>query len=526
MAKTKITINSTADVSSSDGIRGRHNELSAFWPDECLRSEDLGCGGETPPKQIRCDRRFRDKDICNTTAAASTLANVFANPCAYDDTRLSSSNRKTKLYQRIVSIKSSSTITSGSNSTSTASSESEEEDYYGSRRSPSVSDNNSLENRPKPPASCDVIVCIGRYTFFYSSVIFKNTSDYLNSRSVVHFRDGRCLVDFPHHSPEEWRPFVGFLQSNLVGAAKLSWSVFPTILPWFLEFEMYEILQDADKFLLGEAVACQLDKRDDNNIIASLLLLLVNVSYSCGLELTKARIRLLLKAKLMEPQGLFQDIDEGDHDTRSDDGTSLDWSLQDLQLLSLVLLKFEDLREYLWESSLIMYLPQDLDVSDSVALLGNSLFPYLLREGMVELVETRKCERAVDEQSKWSSRSVSTARVSVWSETTVPTTNHVQDMDKDDKRQDLFKDYLQATMGNIERFQSLKPKKKKSRDASVDGSKGILGISPLVVEVDIESQPVLWVSHEEDPNSSGYTEFSTTRARRKLECWGSKNIFL
>lgn len=517
------------------------DDASAYCPKECIQFlEGLDCEDDPLPKQVvyTRNRRLRtanaNKEICIEVPVTSAVVDAFANPCSFDDTSSptspphklgSKSNRNT-----IPPVMLASTLTSGSSSTATETSDSDDEPYYANLRPSPASSNylsprdreclrNDLPVRPKPPPSCDLIVSIGEEYFFYSSGILKHTSNYLSSRYVTRDHDGRCYIRFPDHSPEDWRPFIWFLQSHLVGAANLSWTNFPVILPWFLEFEMIALLRDADKFLLNEAVACQLDMRDNHhNFIVPILLLLTNVSFSSGLKLTKTRARVLLKAKVVDPQGMPHGI--GDHEPSSDDGASLQWSLQDLQLLSEILLKFEDLREDFWESCIIMYLPQDLNVTDSSALLGNPLFPYLLREGMMQIVEARKAEGALDDTSKWSFRSSSTARTSsLWSESTMPTINYDKVMGEMQERRDLLKNNLQMTMGNIERFQRLQ---KVSQDSSQDPrNKG--RVSPR--ETDVESQPsdctnsaaqpMVWVNNEGGYGSSGCAEFRTNRRRQR-----------
>ena len=64
---------------------------------------------------------------------------------------------------------------------------------------------------------------------------------------------------------------------------------------------------------------------------------------------------------------------------------------------------FEDLRDFLWEYAVIVYLPHDLDIADSSNLVSNPLFPYLLREGMMQMMiveEMESVNKSIEDQSR------------------------------------------------------------------------------------------------------------------------------
>lgn len=361
------------------------------------------------------------------------------------------------------------------------------------RRSPSevtriLRDSWTSDSRPKPPPSCDLIVLIGKECFFYSSGILKGSSHYLNDdKSVTRDVDGRYYISFPHHSAEEWRPFVGFVQSHLVGASELSWNIFPSVLPWFVELQMEGLLRESDSFLLHSTIGYQLNKKENRTLLSvPNVLLIINLAFSLGLESTKARAQCWLKDKLEEYQLLSQPSDSGSHQFNGPE-ISLNWSLEDLQLLSELLVKFETLRDFVWESSIIMYLPNDLCVADSYELVGNMLFPYLLREGMMQVVmETTDCSViSVDEQSKQSSRSPSPTPTTA-SDSTLPT--HHLWTTTNLMAQDTLHSYLQTTLDTLNRFQKIQQNKRQDSHQRWKGNdspratKGRSDIDPVATE--------------------------------------------
>lgn len=315
-----------------------------------------------------------------------------------------------------------------------------------------------------PPTSCDLIVAVGNQEFYYSSSILATSSDYLQSPAVKRNPDNRFYVCFPSQAPNEWLRVVKFLQSGPTGSEQLTWQSFPTVLPWFSELRLKDLLRDADLFLLETIVVSQSDDRSENVAITlQNLLILSDIGFSCSLELTKSQARQWLQAKLIHPQD--SDLDEDGDDTNEDD-VELEWSLQDLQALSQILTKHKDLRDYLWDSSIIMYLPHDLSVDDSEILVSNPLFPYLLREGMVQLSIVQRAQRVIEQQRKRTTGSISPTLTSS-SETTIPT-NHLATVKKQRLTQNLLNVLLQTTQENLVTFQRNKVQRPKSVDSPHD----------------------------------------------------------
>ncbi len=420
----------------------------------------------------------------NFLPMASKIVCAFANPCMSKMGLLSSVQKKKHVssdfqhaptdssvastIEQVTSRSSANSLTSAETSDNEESSSDDgsmsqstvkgENDTKSPSDVPQICDTTPDDSSPKPPHSCDLIVMIEAEHFFYSSDILNRHSKYLNNKSVRRDPDGRYYLDFPYHSAEEWRPFVGFIQSHLVRASELSWNIFPSILPWFIELQMEAMLLDSDAFLVNTINGYQVNEQEDENVMSvTNVLLVANIAFSHGFESTKIRSQQWLKAKLQGPQ---EQLHNSDHRKLHDDEElTLQWSLEDLQLLSELLLNFEALRNFLWESSIIQYLPHDLNVCDPKKLVVNILFPYLLREGMIQILVQANDSTTMtsDEQSKRSCRSSS------------PTTEADSKLPIDDVArvaesgltQDILKNYLQTTVENLDRFHKIKEKVKR-----------------------------------------------------------------
>jgi hypothetical protein len=279
---------------------------------------------------------------------------------------------------------------------------------------------------PPPPSSssstCDLVVRVGQQDFYHSSAVLGYASDYLKSQMRLlllsepqHQRQPQhggsyYHIDFSHHRPEQWQVVLEYFQPRSLGGIKqLTWQQVPIVLPWFTQFGLNGLLNDIDNFLLETVVTqCQGELTLEN------LLLLARISYKSSLVTTQAQARQWLKAKLIDPRynnnkssssvvveggdeidsERNRNHDNDDHDDAA--GSVLAWSLADLQLLSFVLSECDTLRDYLWESSMIQFLPHDLAVNDSKSLTLNPLFPYLLREGMMQLCVVNRAQMLIE----------------------------------------------------------------------------------------------------------------------------------
>jgi hypothetical protein len=286
---------------------------------------------------------------------------------------------------------------------------------------------------------------VGNQEFHHSSAILAYASDYLRGKMIKNGRHNRYYIDFSFHSADEWKVVLEFLQPRSMGTAALSWQVLPVVLPWFAEFQLQVLLQDIDHFLLETVVVTQTEDDKDVPMTIHNLLLLAHIGYACGLETTKSQARQWLRSKLLQPQHVPKEIDS--NGSEDHDSVNLDWELSDLQLLSSVLKEFEDLRVYLWESSLIVYLPHDLNVEDSHGLVSNSLFPYLLREGMMQLCIVQHAQTLVDQLR--TSGAVSPSPTTS-SSTTIPTSFALERQEK--LTQDMLYVLLKSTYEQLEKF--------------------------------------------------------------------------
>jgi hypothetical protein len=259
-----------------------------------------------------------------------------------------------------------------------------------------------------PPLSCDLVVRVGQQDFYHSSAVLGYASDYLKSQLRLEKQKQRGSyyhIDFSHHRPEQWQVVLEYLQPRSLGVKQLTWEQVPIVLPWFTQFGLKVLLYDIDKFLLETVVTqCQGELTLDN------VLLLVRISFECSLVTTQSQARQWLKAMLLDPrykqQKSSSSVKGGEHENETDDsdhndndndaGSILAWSLANLQFLSLILTESDTLREYLWESSMIQFLPHDLAVNDSKTLTKSPLFPDLLREGMMQLCIVERAQLLIE----------------------------------------------------------------------------------------------------------------------------------
>jgi hypothetical protein len=305
--------------------------------------------------------------------------------------------------------------------------------------------------RPRPTRTSDFIVTVGPKgeEFYYSSEDWPFLSNFVDSDFVKRGNKGQVYVNFPNHSAEEWRSFVAFLQSYVVSASEISWDILPFVLPWSLQLRMLELLGDVDNFLLNASIECQNEKRDGKGkgLTSSNLLLLTNIAYRCGLQATKSQMRHSLRARLQEPR---EDVAT---ENEEHDNILIQWSLGDLQLLSELLYKYEDMRDSLWESALIMYLPHDLNVTHSHELVGNPLFPYLLREGMLQLAVLSEEQIIVSEEQ-------GCFRNGTLSPTSSSSSAQRLSVKKAEANQwkEILGDFLKTTLANLDSFDRVRPK--------------------------------------------------------------------
>jgi hypothetical protein len=282
-----------------------------------------------------------------------------------------------------------------------------------------------LSRHPASSSSWDLVVRVGNQEFHHSSAILAYASEYLKQQMEVRtsfetWEGGNnttrqsqsqnqtylyyYYIDFSHHSADEWKTVLEFLQPRSLGITALSWQTVPIVLPWFAQFELDVLLKDVDRFLLETIVTQTVGTMTLHNLI-----LLTKISHGCNLHTTKSQARQWLRTKLLEPQKQQRPSHKSSssptfNGVEQSKGASieslLDWEMPDLQSLSECLTEYADLRDYVWESAVIVYLPHDLNVEDSHYLVSNPLFPYILREGMMQLCILHRAESLVKQHNQ------------------------------------------------------------------------------------------------------------------------------
>jgi hypothetical protein len=435
-----------------------------------------------------------------TIYSAKSIAYSLVNPCGISTTHVVDSNLGHPLPMTP------STVSSSSSDDSQAS-PGEYLDTCPSissrRSSKSKSDNGqhaipflgSLENRrASPPARSanvntedgDMIVFVGNEQYRFpssgSSVSFASKY-FLRQRKQA---DNFFYVDLSPHSSEEFNIVMDFFEKNTAADTRgsIHWKNLPIFLPWFVEFQALPLMSAVDTFLLHNGLSASGDRgyRGDSGnryryVCLSSLLSLTQIAYACGLESTKSHARRLLRKGLLEPrkQTTNPELDSSRLSEVAED-IELEWTLQDLQVLAQIMQTHDDLREYLWEVAVIIYLPHDLDISDSIGLVSNNLFPFLLREGMMQMMIVEGIESTYQTNDSCfntecsatsSSMSNSKALGSSFSEhtscsdTTIPTTPSSQRNSLTEKK---MQQYFKSIIKQLKKFKA----EKEARDIMLE----------------------------------------------------------
>ncbi|VEU38481.1 unnamed protein product [Pseudo-nitzschia multistriata] len=296
----------------------------------------------------------------------------------------------------------------------------------------------------------DVVIVVGDQEYPLPRTNEKFVVKYLLSRQE-RVDDHFSYVDLSTHSPNEFEEVMEFFENNRNTETwdEIHWKNIHIILPWFVEFQSLPLMTAVDSFLChnglgsgGQGFGCNDNGNTKRNkhISLSNLLILTQIAFRCGLESTKSHARRLLKQCLLEPRkeyGGSDVLDDSNHTNRppmeaATEDIELEWTLHDLQILAQTLQAYSDLREYLWDTSVIVYLPHDLDISNSTELVSNALFPYLLREGMMQMmiVEGIRIDSSADLSYSQANESSFNSSVSIGfsysestscSDTTIPT---------------------------------------------------------------------------------------------------------
>lgn len=344
----------------------------------------------------------------------------------------------------------------------------------------------SIAGRSVPPASAtdsnaedgDMIVFVGNQQYQFPSSGGRRS--FASNYFLTHrkFRDNFSYVDLSTHSPEEFRNVMDFFENNTTTDAwsNIHWKNISIILPWLVEFEALPLVNAADTFLLHNGVSALVDRGysgESSNryqsVSFSSLLSLTQIAFACGLQNTKSYVRRFLRIGLLEPRKQTSNPECGNNQSgEAGEDIELQWSLQDLRVLAQVLQNHDDLREYLWEVAVIIYLPHDLDISDSMGLVSNALFPYLLREGMMQMmiVEGIESSNPTNDNSFLTESSgnskilgSSFSEHTSCSDTTIPTTPSSRRNSLTDKQ---LQHYFQSILKHLEKFKAEKEARRSS----------------------------------------------------------------
>jgi hypothetical protein len=278
--------------------------------------------------------------------------------------------------------------------------------------------------------------------------------------------DGRAFIDLSSHSPQEFQYVLEFL-SRLDVKGRINWHSLPVLLPWFVELQALPQMNEVDMFLLHNALGGRSDGTA-RTINLGNLLKVAKIAYTCGLETTKLQVRRFLRHGLLQPRKHTNNISITYDESGSElEDVELDWSLDDLKNLAELMEHHDDCRNYLWEYAVITYLPHDLDISDSLGLVSNSLFPYLLREGMMQMMIVETMESS--SYNEISSASFHRKTSKSFSDTTTSSDATIPTAPSSPWRalsQEEMERHLKRTLLHLEKFQIEKELRTSSEDSS------------------------------------------------------------
>jgi acyl-CoA reductase-like NAD-dependent aldehyde dehydrogenase len=171
----------------------------------------------------------------------------------------------------------------------------------------------------------------------------------------------------------------------------------------------------------------------------------------------------------------------------------------------------------LWEYAVITYLPHDLDISDSLGLVKNPLFPYLLREGMMQMMIVESMEApSFNECSSASfhrktSKSFSDATTS--SDATIPTAPSAPWRNLS---QEEMARHLERTIQHLDKFQKEKDMRTVSEDSStvVDNIGGVKKEISTNTKVNTSSRR----HHHRYDRTSGKSSSAHSRSQETFAC--------
>jgi hypothetical protein len=389
-------------------------------------------------------------------SSTNSIVQQFANPCHPGIANVKSESEDDDSCWTARNFKSSSSLSQTTPPTSGSSSESDEDSESNEQQTTYPVIRTSTVGRGKRKSGfikggvkmlVSLHVLIGDEVYLLTSTSTGYSAKRLKNPNHMRCDDKNAMLDLSCHSPLEWKLVKDFLNSRQDSRERIGWQKLPTLLPWFVELRSLPLISEVDTFLLYNVLGGRSDGTSRPISLANLLKL-SKIAFSCGLETTKMQMRRFLRQGLQHPRKKSRSMSC----QPVAEELELDWSLSDLRTLADLMASFAECREYLWEDAIIIYLPHDLDISNSMGLVSNPLFPYLLREGMMQMMIVESMEESSFSESMHLSRrsDKSFSDTSTASDTTVPTAPSKNLSEKEIER------HLLRVIHNLEKFQTEK----------------------------------------------------------------------
>lgn len=284
---------------------------------------------------------------------------------------------------------------------------------------PGVQWPHTAERRPSPLInygnSDDVLVTLhpGGETFEHSSHILAYASPVLRQK-LQPVLGGWYRLDLDQTSAVEWQLIQPFLEPHSVQSAVVTPSNLSHLLPWFVQLKLDILLAESDQLLVtlefpkaysAEGAAASLASVGDKSTPPAPMptvkdmidvLLLTEISALAKLQGTCEASLETVESYLALHPGLVADSEA-------------------LPILMRLLRDHPAIRQRLWRRSLVRFLPSDLPVFNEKekrttdaelviveTMVYNSLFPFLLREGLNKAAKQDENERKTMElEERW-----------------------------------------------------------------------------------------------------------------------------
>ena len=440
-----------ADVSEAASILESHHILKRGSEEKGCNLSKLKCPPITARKGVsRSNRHQRaiqeeeeDASACineksfGLSSSAQSIVQTLANPCHPKFTMTSPTINKFRPRMPRTPPTSSSSSDSDDDTLTT-------NDDYSMIRTSTIEPKRLSESKfvssPRTPLpnGRDLVVLVGGDQYLLSSTSIGCSAERLRSDAHHVTVD----IDLSGHSPLEWNLVMESLRPSKQHRERIGWQKLPVVLPWFIELRSLALTSEVDMFLLYSVLGGRSDGTQ-RPISLTNLLKLSKIAYSCGLATTKMQVRRFLRQGLLHPRKHTSSVST----TSEQEEFELDWSLEDLKALAELMECFNECREYLWEYAVITFLPHDLDISDSLSLVSNPLFPYLLREGMMQMMilESMEASSVSESINKRTNKSFSDATTA--SDITIPTSPAKKLSQKEIER------HLTRIIHHLEKFQ-------------------------------------------------------------------------